>query len=34
MSRTDSYSKIDTNADGVIERQEFDAYESAHGATD
>jgi sporulation protein YlmC with PRC-barrel domain len=31
ISPKDSYSKIDTNANGVIEPQEFDAYERAHG---
>jgi len=31
ISPKDSYSKIDSNANGVIEPQEFDAYEQAHG---
>lgn len=30
ISPRDSYSKIDTNANGVIEPQEFDAYQEAH----
>lgn len=30
ISPKDSYSKIDTNANGVIEPQEFDAYQEAH----
>lgn len=30
ISPRDSYSKIDTNANGVIEPQEFDAYQAAH----
>ncbi len=30
----DRYSKIDTNANGVIEPQEFDAYEQQHANTD
>jgi len=30
ISPKDSYSKIDTNANGVIEPQEFDAYQDAH----
>jgi sporulation protein YlmC with PRC-barrel domain len=30
ISPKDSYSKIDTNANGVIEPQEFDAYQAAH----
>ncbi len=30
ISPKDSYSKIDTNANGVIEPQEFDAYQQAH----
>ena len=32
MSRGDRYGKVDANADGVIEPQEFDAYEQAHSA--
>ncbi len=32
MSRGDRYGKVDTNADGVIEPQEFDAYEQGHAA--
>ncbi len=32
ISPRDSYSKIDTNANGVIEPQEFDAYQAAHPA--
>jgi sporulation protein YlmC with PRC-barrel domain len=30
ISPRDNYSKIDTNANGVIEPQEFDAYQEAH----
>jgi len=30
ISPRDSYSKIDTNANGMIEPQEFDAYQEAH----
>lgn len=33
MSPQDSYSKVDANANGVIDRDEFDTFEQSHGNT-